>query len=211
MSFMIRQEIPVSVSLTGKVSRWESTNPDVEGTIASVEVEVDAAGYEGKTLWINADKLMFPDWSSIEPDVLERACRKETDKHTVADILCTHYPGSGWSAEQLQHHYEYALVIADIFVEEAYRRDELPADLVGRVRQAGKLGNVMYGVSLYAVLKDLDDKGIKPWDETLAEVQCPPGIVDDFAEASIDAVMAGVEPNTSMVIGRILQTKKTRD
>lgn len=190
MTLMIRQLVPVSVRLTGKVNRWATSDPNVWGSIGDVEVEVDAAGYEGKTLWIAADKLMFPDWESVKPEVLERMCRKEADKRIVADILETYYPGSGWSAQQLQHHHEYALTIADIFVEAAYEREETPTVLVERIRRAGKLGDVMYGVSLYAILSDLDEKEAKPWDRTLAEVQCPPEVVDDFAEASIDSAIA---------------------
>lgn len=189
MNLMIRQPVPVSVRLTGKVNRWATPDPNVWGAIGDVEIEVEAAGYEGKTLWIESYKLMFPNWEDVGPDALEQMCRVAADVRIIADVLCTYFHGPGWSAEQLQHHCNYALMIADIFVQAAYGRNELPVDLVERVRKAGKLGDAMYGVSLYAILEDLD-KGTKPWDETLAEVQCPLGTVDDFAEASIDAAMA---------------------
>ena len=85
---------------------------------------------------------------------------------------------------------------ADIFVQAAHERNEPPADLVERVRKANLLENVMCGVSLYAILKALDERW-EPWDETLASVQCPPQAVDSFAEASIDAAMAAAAEDTS--------------
>jgi hypothetical protein len=173
--------------LTGKFNRSEIL-------IASVEVEVDAAGYEGKALWIESYRLMFPNGKTVDPDTLEQMCRRETDVRAIADILGQHYLASEWSAEQYRR--KHVLTVADIFVQAAHERNEPPADLVERVRKANLLENVMCGVSLYAILKALDERW-EPWDETLASVQCPPQAVDSFAEASIDAAMAAAAEDTS--------------
>jgi len=182
MKFMVRQEVPVWVKPTGNFNRWAASNS--KGEIASIEVEVLAEGYEGKIAWVNVGKLMWTDWEPVELDVIERACRHEADMQTVANFLCDVYPG--WLKKGV------ALAIAECCVQAATERGESPVDLVERIKKAGEgyLGSLASGVSVWGILQELDEKEIQPWDETLAEVQCPPEAVDSFAEAAIDAVMA---------------------
>jgi len=147
MKLFIRQEIPVAVKLTGNVNRWSSLTG--EGEIASVEVEPQAEGWKGRTAWINVDKLMWGDkeWEPVEQDELERMCHYEADKRDVAKTLCV---------KGAKVTLDVGLIVAERCIQAAREQEISVIDLIEQIEKAGRLGDLVSGVSIWSILEQMD-------------------------------------------------------
>jgi hypothetical protein len=159
----VRQEIPIQVRLTGRVSRW-SPQMDAEGNgaggISSVEAEPQAPCYHTRTVWISVDRLMWGggawlgewDGESVQQEELEQICRYETDvRETMALIIAAS-----------ESTVDFARVVAEAVVDVARENGVpiAPTDLVTAIKDGERLSDLLAGVSAHSITADLADRGL---------------------------------------------------
>lgn len=149
---MVRQEIPVEIRLTGNTNRW-ATGRDGPSEIASVEAEILAKGYD-KPVWVNADKVMWEDWQQVSQGELERFCRYEAD---IRDSVAALEGFATTASHELRsyNHPELLRIVAHTCVEAARHQDIAPTELIGRIEKAGRLGDLLSGVSVHSIINYL--------------------------------------------------------
>jgi len=152
----VRQEIPIQVQLTGRISRW-SPPTDCKGNgtgdIASVEVEPQAPCYHTRAVWLSVDKLMWGEWDGepIQQEELEQICRYETDVRELMVALVS----SGVTPFGMMMVISQGVVDAASEIGVPIR----PTDLLAVIVASGRRGDLITGVSAHAIAKDLAASG----------------------------------------------------
>lgn len=146
-SILVRQEIPVPVRPTGAVN-WEKP----KGRMETVEVVPQAPYWEGRTVWLRPDQLIWDDNTPVGAEELDSICRFEAEVAAAMSALAR-------SGERMAP--KVVRAVAEGLVE-AVRDLGLPvapADLVGPIGESGRLGDLVCGVSAHRIVSDLAKAG----------------------------------------------------
>lgn len=143
---LVRQDVPIPVKLTGNTTRWPM-NCHGNSVICGVEVEPQAPLYKDRTIWVNADKLMWQDEEPVGLGELEGLVRRAADENDVICKILDELPDEAMSP--------VVRLVAGNIVEAARDIGTDPRGFTERIVAAGRLGDVCSGVSIWAVVNDL--------------------------------------------------------
>jgi hypothetical protein len=146
---LVRQEIPVPVRLTGQIDGDKGC-----------EVVPEARNWEGRTAWLRPGQLMWEDELPVSVEELGAICRFERDVAAVMTALVA-------AGERMR----LGLVrVVSEGVVDAVRDMNLsitPADLIKPMKNAGKIRDLVSGVSAHKTLSDLAKSGaLAKWGVT---------------------------------------------
>lgn len=153
---LVAQDIPVAVHPTGRVKQ------DADGRIVDVEVAPKAAHWDGFVAWIPPHKLIWAntpsDIVSRLPDVpvsheeLNQVCRFEA---AVADVsvalIC--------SSEKMGLTQARAAAEGIVEAVNSLSFPIYPAELVTPMKNAGRIGDLISGISAHSIISDLAKSG----------------------------------------------------
>jgi hypothetical protein len=154
---LVAQDIPVPVHPTGKLE-WNS-----EGEIVSVEVAPEAAHWGGFTTWIQPHKLI---WANTPSDVVSRLPDMLVSREELIQVCGFEAAVAQVSAALLHSGERTGLSVLRAAAEglvDATHDLGLPINPVSLVKSmvvAGRIGDLVSGVSARSIIIDLMDAGL---------------------------------------------------
>jgi len=142
-TMLVRQEIPIPVKPTGRID-WQKP----KGPIMTVEVFPQAPYWDGRTVWLRPDQLIWEDNSPISREELDAICLFERDVAAVMAALAM-------SGERIPLK---VIRAASEGIVDAVRDMGLrinPPDLINPMKGAGRIGDLVSGVSAHSIISDL--------------------------------------------------------